>query len=303
MKMPNRFYVFFAGLSGICWGTYGVFSRILSDYRLDSATISLIVPLSYCIFFLVRYLFSANKKTGLTPKLFLVLVGFGSFSALFNYASVRAYALLPIGIVSTVIYCNLFLLMVFTRLLLKTPITKEKVLSAAVAVGGIGLMVNVFAGGGFHLSGLAFSFLAMIAWACAVTLEKFLLEKGADTNIIMIGNGLIAVGVLSLTVSPGEICANIFESVALSNGYVLLPLVCFAVVTSMLSYFFYITALGKMDAAYCQLGFLFDPLTSTILGLIVFHQSLTLSQIVGMILILGVVTRLQWQELKKPTSP
>lgn len=300
MKFPQKFIFLVAVASGTCWGTYGTFSKILGSYGIDSATISMIVPMFYAIFFFVLLCLDDIRNFRVPWKLVPFLVLFGTSSGVFNFATVKGYLYLPIGIVSTIIYCNLFLLMIFSRFLFKTKITWQKGVAAVAAVLGIALVLNIFSMDvSFQLVGLGWTLLAMFSWAFTVTLEKYLLVKGADANAVMVYNGIFAVTFLCLFHSPAAVLANVAETIVSSGGAVLLPLVSFAVITSVLAYYFYITGLKHLETSYVQMGFVMDPLTSSVLGFLVFGQSLLPIQIAGIALILFVIIWVQWTEIKK----
>lgn len=303
MKFPKKFVFLLAVASGACWGTYGVFSKMLSDFGIESETISMIVPLFYGIFFFVCLCLDDIRKIRIPWKLvpFLLMFGFGS--SVFNFATVKGYSYLPIGMVSTIIYCNLFLLMIFSRILFKTPITWQKGVAALAAVLGISMLLNVFSTDMmFDWVGIGWALLAMFAWAFAVTWEKYLLVKGCDGNAVMFFNGVIAVGCLCLLHSPVKVAVNLAESIAANGLAILPPLICFAFITSILSYYFYITGLKYLETSYVQMGFVMDPLTSSVLGFCVLDQSLQPIQIAGIALILFVIIWVQWLEIKKSAN-
>lgn len=300
MKFPKKFVFLLGAASGICWGTYGMFSHTLSDFGLEQGTISMIVPMSYAIFFFVLVCKDGIGNLKVAKKLVPFIILFGFFSACFNFCTVRGYDYLPIGIVSTIIYCNLFLLMLFSRILFKVPLTKRKLAAAALAVIGVGLLLNIVTlEFSFSVAGLCFALGAMVAWAMAVTTEKYLLEKGVNANAVMVYNGIFAVSFLCLNHSPVKTVMNVADVIVSSGGAVLFPLIFFAVFTSMMSYFFYIRGLQRLETAYVQLGFVLDPLTSTLLGFVIFGQALMPLQIVGILLVVFVVAWVQWSELKE----
>lgn len=300
MKFPKRFVFLLGVASGTCWGTYGTFSRFLSGYGIDSNTISMVVPMFYAIFFFILLCREGIGNIRVKKRLVPLLIAFGFLSAVFNYGTVMAYRDLPIGIVSTIVYCNLFLLMIFSRILFKTPLTKEKIIAAFVAVLGVGLVLNVFSTGfAFSTVGLFWALVAMVFWALSVTLQKYLLEAGVNANAVMVYNGIFAVAFLCLRQSPLATVSNVAEVIVGSGGEVLLPLVGFAFITSMLAYFFYINGLARMETAYVQLGFVMDPLTSALLGFLVFGQRLAPLQLCGIFLVVFVVAWVQWLEIRK----
>lgn len=299
MKIPRKFLFLIAIASGTCWGTYGTFATLLRENGFRDGTISMVVPVCYSIFFLILLLKDDIRKIKVSKKSYGILVFFGLETAVFYYSLIKAYQYLPIAIVSTIVFCNLFLLIIFSRLLFHQKITWQKGVSAGMAVIGIAMVLNVFAFDCvWSIWGLMWTGISLITWATVITTEKYLLEKGIDGNAVMVYNGVFALLFLSFSEPPWRVFANIASAVTASRGAVLLPLLGFVFFTAILSYFFYITALKRLEPAYVQLGYVMDPLTASLLGFFVFDQRLQPVQIMGILLILLVVVWVEWLEVK-----
>ncbi len=299
MSIPKKFLFLMAVAAGVCWGTYGTFATIMSNYGVSEGAISMIAPLGYGLFFLFLLIKDDIRKIIVTKRLIPIVLFYGVQSAVLNFSLVKAYLYLPIGIVSTIVFCNLFLLMVFCRILFKDKMTWQKGVAAGLAVLGIALVLNVFdLNFSWNLMGLVWTGLALLCWALMVTSEKYLLNCGVDGNAVMVFNGLFAVIFLCFYTAPWVVFANLGAAATASHGMVVLPLAAFIVVTSSGTYFFYINALKHLEAPIVQLGFVMDPLTASILGFAVFGQSLLPVQIIGVLLIISVVVWIQWLEIK-----
>lgn len=299
MSIPKKFLFLMAAAAGVCWGTYGTFATVMSNYGVSEGAISMIAPLGYGLFFLFLLAKDNIRKIIVAKKLIPVVLFYGIQSAILNFSLVKAYLYLPIGIVSTVVFCNLFLLMVFCRILFKDKMTWQKGVATGLAVVGIALVLNVFSlDFSWNVQGLVWTGVALLCWALMVTSEKYLLNCGVDGNAVMVFNGLFAVVFLCFYTAPWVVFANLGAAAAASGGLMLLPLAAFIAVTSIGTYFFYISALKRLEASIVQLGFVMDPLTASILGFAVFGQSLLPAQIIGILLIIGVVLWIQWLEVK-----
>jgi drug/metabolite transporter (DMT)-like permease len=299
MPVQKKFLFMMAVAAGVCWGTYGTFATIMNNYGISEGAISMIAPLGYGLFFLILLFKDNIRKIAVKRKLIPVVLFYGAQSAVFNFSLVKAYLFLPLGIVSTIVFCNLFLLMIFCRILFKDKITWQKGVAAGFAVLGIALVLNVFdLNVSWNLQGLLWTGLALLCWALMVASEKYMLNEGVDGNAVMVFNGFFAVLFLCFYTAPWVVFANIGTAVAVSHGMVLLPTVAFILVTSIGTYFFYITALKHLEASIVQLGFVMDPLTASILGFFVFGQALRPIQILGILLIISVVLWVEWLEVK-----
>ena len=107
--------------------------------------------------------------------------------------------ILPIGVVSPIIYCNLFLLIIISRIVFKTPITWQKIVAVCGAVIGIAMVVNIFGSAGrLNLIGVAWALAAMASWASLVTFEKYLLIHEVDGNAILAYEGVFSLIFISV---------------------------------------------------------------------------------------------------------
>lgn len=303
MPIQKKYSFLMAVAAGICWGTYGTFATIMNDYGISEGVISIIPPLGYGLFFLILLIKDNIRKIIVARRLIPIVLFYGLQSAAFNFSLVKAYVYLPIGIVSTIVFCNLFVLMIFCRILFKDRITWQKGTAFGLAVLGIALVLNVFAlDFAWNLQGLLWTGLALLGWALMVTSEKYMLNQSVDANALLVFNGFFSVFFLSFYTAPWVFFSNMSDAIANSQGMVLLPTFALIAVTSIGCYFFYINALKHMEASIVQLGFVMDPLTASILGFAVFRQTLLPVQIVGILLIISVVVWVECLEVKAERS-
>ncbi len=298
-NVPKQAFFLLAVLAGVTWGTHGAFSLYLGKYGIGDGTIAVISPLFLFVFFFFVVAKDDICKLIFPKKMIPVLLLYGLVTALFNLAIVKAYFLMPAGIVHTIVFGNIFLLMIFSKIFFRIPLTVVKAVLCLLAVAGIAMTLNVFgAGGGFSLQGVVWALLTMIAWAGMVLCEKIMLEGGADGNAILVYDGGLGVLFLSFLTPPAVIVGELSHAFSLSGGTVLLPLAGLALIPSVISYYLYIEALKRMEPTYVQMGYVMDPLTATILGVILFHETLSPQQIVGIALVLILVVIVQVMEIR-----
>jgi len=284
--------------AAIAWGTFGTFSTFLGDYGLSESTISLISPFCLLVFFSIFTIRSSWRKLIPRKRLIPVVLFLGVVEATFSYSTVQAYAHLPFALVSTIIYCNLFLLIILSRIIFKTTITWQKMIAVVAAVVGIAMVVNVFdVNSGLNPVGIGWAALAMLCWAALVTCEKYLLEKNMDGNAIIAWEGFLAIIFISVALqTPLAALAEITGAFSQHGAIVALPLLAFSLITTVFCYLMYINALNRLEPAFVQIAYTLDPTTSCLLGLLVFGQTLQAIQIAGIVLILVVVIGVQIME-------
>jgi len=282
--------------AAVGWGTFGTFSTFLMDFGLSQGTVSLISPLFLLVFFGIFVLVKNGWRVLIPkPRLIPVVLLMGVVEAFFSYSTVSAYRYLPFAIVSTIIYCNLFLLLIFSRIIFKTAITVQKLIAVVLAVLGIAMVVDAFGNHpGNSLLGFGWAALAMLCWAVLVICEKYLLEKGVNGNAVPAWEGLLGSIIISFTVcSPSTAATELVQAFSAHGLIVLLPLLGFGMLTTVFCFWMYIHALNRLEPTYVQIAFTLDPTTTCLLGLIVFGQKLAPIQIAGMVVVLAVVIGVQ----------
>lgn len=295
-------------VAATAWGTFGIFSTFLSNYGLQEETISMVSSLFLFVLFTVLSLTTGGIRSMKVPRGAIVFLIFdGLCAALYNYSAVQAYANLSIGVVSTIIYCNLFVLIFICRLIFKDPITKQKVLAVAIALFGVMLVVDVFHSGnvsGITAKGLFWAFLSMLAWTGLIITEKLVMNRGVTPDASCAYEGLFSLVIIGAIGSPSALAANFAEVFISSHGMVILPLLGFGFISTMAAYYFYMHALNIIEPTYVQICYTLDPAVACILGLVVFGQTLTFGQVVGIVIILATVIWLQVEpkRLKPPTD-
>ncbi|HMM06993.1 MAG TPA: DMT family transporter [Clostridiales bacterium] len=299
MKKSTGFLV--AVGSAVFWGSYGTFTTFLGKLGLTSVSTAMIGPLFIFVFFTVANLLTNGVKSYKLPlKLIPVVLLYGFFSAMDSYAAVTAYSLLPIAVGSIIIYCNLFLLILFSRLLFQNKLTKKKLIACAIAIVGIALVVNVFnVEGRISFLGLFWAFIAMCCWAGIVLCEKYLLNTGLKVNTVLSLHGIIALVLLCSIHSPVAFVENVAAAFTATGWRLPLTMVCFGLFTEIFSYLTFMIALKRLEPALVQIAYTLDPVTSCLLAMIFFGQILVPVQYGGIILILAVVAWLHWDSRKE----
>jgi len=188
-------------------------------------------------------------------------------------------------------------LMILSRIVFKSKITLKKIGAAITAILGVCLVLDVFSQGfQYDSNGLVWIALTILSWSTMMTLEKYLLEQGVDGNAILMYVALFAVLILSISTPPLALVRNIIQISSQTNGYALLVLLGFGLIPQIGCYAFYIKGLNYIEPSYMQIMYSLDPVVASFLGFLVFNQTMNLSNILGILLILGVVIYVQITE-------
>lgn len=290
----------FAIISAVTWGTYGTFYSILLEYGVTDLTLVALAPFALVVYFGIRVLFKPRvlKEIPLKYYIGMIVQGFFIVNGM-NYCYSQAYANgMAVGIVSVVAFLNVLVIMIESYFLMGYKFTKAKVLSMILSLVGVALVLDIFAGGNgvFTVSGLIWTALIPIFYGTNVTMNSFFIVKECDSDAILFITQLAAfVFMIAFEVHPGEMFANIGAVVG-ANAGVLPALIGFCAIPMAICYAFMQESLKRIEPSIMQIVFALDPVTSILLGLVIFSQSVLIIQIIGIILILAAVSYVNYAE-------
>lgn len=167
------------------------------------------------------------------------------------------------------------------RIFYKTKISKVVMASILCSIFGIWLVIgnDVISG---SLTGYMFMFGSIIAWCGYLIFTKPLFKKYSNLTITTYQAVFGTVGFIPLL--P-------FENINLSmmNGNTLLNLLFLAILCSAFGNFGYNFAFKELDVSISTLFLNLCPVATFIFSFIVLGETLTLSQVVGAVIIIGAV--------------
>lgn len=299
----KRMGMIFGILSAVTWGTYGAFYSLLLEDGITDLTLVALAPFALVVYFGIRVLFKLHvlKEIPLKYYIGMILQGFVIVNGM-NYCYSQAYANgMAVGIVSVVAFLNVLVIMIESYFIMGYKFTKEKILSMILAIVGVALVLDVFAGGGgvFTVTGLIWTALIPIFYGTNVTLNSFFIVKECDSDAILFITQLGAfLFMIMFQVHPGEMFANI-GSVVAQDTSVLPALIGFCAVPMAICYAFMQECLKRVEPSIMGILYSLDPVTSIILGIIVFAQGVLAIQVVGIVLILAAVSYINYAEGKE----
>lgn len=280
-------------LSAAAFGTYGTFAVLLADFGMTGDSLTVILPFILTIYFgLVVWLKNkAAFKISLKMMVILMALGFIGFDGQ-NYCLIQAYSQLPFGLVSSIAFTNSFLVMLGSRLMFGNKITKAKVGAGLVCTLGVILvldLVTVIQSGAFSFepSSLLWVLGALVTIAGSYLTMKYVMENGVDGMAVFFYMNLFAVLVWWAAIfSPMQMMNEIVSAVSAGGLWYLL---CFIVITCIISFHLWAKAIEMVDPTWVAIAYSIDPVMATALGFIVFGQTMNILQGLGIVIILGAV--------------
>ena len=280
-------------VSGIAYGFYGIFSSMLLKAGVKELSIIAIPPLVLVVYFGIRILFKPRALKSIPGKIYLLLIVQGGLIATaMNFCYQKAYASgMPVGVVSIVAFCNVIVVMVLSRFLLKYQFTKQKIIAVLIAIFGVSLVIGIFGetvSGGYTAQGLLWTLLIPLFYGTNVVLNTYALMHGCDSDgVMLIAQGASLVVVLVFMVTPAALFQDL--TVHLSGEEAWIGFLGFIIIPNMITYAAMQESLKRIDPTIYQIMMSLDPVVALILGVLVMKQTVTGMQLLGVLIVLAAV--------------
>ncbi len=268
--------------AGVLWGLMGLFVRNLDSYGITSMQIVAL-----------RAVFTALMMAAVTlvydRKLFKIKIrdcwcflGTGICSIVFfNFCYFRTITLTSLSAAAVLLYTAPIMVMIMSVFLFKEKLTAAKIIAAAVAFIGCALVTGAADGRlALNTAGVLTGLGSAFGYALYTIFGEYALKRGYNSITITLYTFVFAsVGVLpfaNLSDLSGKISAN---PQVIGWGVVL------AFVVTVLPYLVYTIGLRTVDAGKASVMATVEPVVATLVGVMVFAEPLSVSGIIGIILV------------------
>lgn len=288
-------YSIYVLLAAVLWGSAGIFVRSATDVALTEMQLvfgrailtSLI--LAVIIFIKDKSLFKVRLKD------LFIFASAGLFSiVLFNYSYYTTMRLATLSVAAVLLYTAPFFVVIFSIFLFSEKLNIKKAVSCLVAFLGCCFVSNVFDSAN-RISGKAlfFGLLTGFGYALYTVFGNILLKRKYKTLTVTFYIFLFA----ALFTVPFINVANTVVY-AVKNPKALLIVFLMALFNTVLPYLLYTTGLLGVDASAAPIIAMVEPVVATIIGAVLFKETLTFSGVLGIILVLVSVVILNSQTVR-----
>lgn len=283
MKKISPFLIFMAGT---LWGTMGIFVRRYNDdglVSMDVVEIRAVVTAALMLCFLLIYDRSLLK---IKWKDLWCFLGTGLLSILFfNFCYFKAITMTSLSVAAVLLYTAPTIVMILSRILFKEAFTWVKIAAlAATFIGCIFVTGVIGSGDALSFPGIMTGLGAGLGYALYSIFSRYALERGYHTYTIIFYTFLI-------TAIGGLPFANIrlIGQVCTSNVPYIIFTVVFGLASTVLPYILYTVGLKQVENGKASIIASVEPVVATLLGILLFHERLTLNGIIGVVLVLGAI--------------
>lgn len=282
----KKFAPFLILLAGIFWGMIGIFVRRLNALGFASMDIVALRALTTTVLLGAFLLIYDKKKLHIRLKDIWCFAGTGIVSIVFfNFCYFKAITLTSLPVAAILLYTAPAIVMVLSALLFREKITKIKVVSLILTFAGCVLVTGIFSGAQtLNLRGILIGLGAGLGYALYSIFSRFALQKGYDSLTISFYTFLFAaLGTIPFANYAGmvEICSGDWKIV----GFCLL----FGLVSTVLPYIAYTRGLQEIENSKASIIASIEPVTATLLGVIAYHETLSVLAVLGVILVLAAI--------------
>ena len=280
----KRFVVFFIFLAGVLWGSMGVFVRRFNALGLASMEIVALRAIVTAAVMLCYLGIFHRELLKVRLRDLWCFLGTGICSIVFfNFCYFKAITITSLSVAAILLYTAPAIVMVLSRILFQEKFTARKVLSLILTFVGCLFVTGVFEeAGAVSGKGILVGLGAGLGYALYSVFSRYALERGYHSLTITCYTFVIA-SVASLFFSDiGKVATAAFCSVPMGMFSVLFGVLC-----TVAPYLLYTLGLTCMENGKASVIASVEPVTATILGVVLFGEQLTVTGIAGIAFVLA----------------
>ena len=279
-------------IAGVCWGLIGLFSNSLAAVGISAIQITFIRNSLSTVLLGVILLFAQRSLLKIRLKDIWMFLGTGIVSiAFFNICYFACIQECNLSIAAILLYTAPCFVVVLSAILFKERLNAVKIAALVLAFVGCLFVVGLI-GGEIRLSilGILLGFGSGIGYALYSIFARVALRRYTPWTV-MFYTFLFAALSLVFFANPEELMLQ-----AINNSSVFIAMIALAGVSTLLPFACYTVGLTYMETGKASIMAFIEPLVATIVGVSVFHDSLTPLHIVGMVLIVVAVALLNMKQ-------
>ena len=289
---------FFAIISGILWGSGGIFVRTLTNMEMNAYTIiSTRVMVAVFIIFIGLMIYDKNLfKIRLKDVwIFIVagMIGMFGINLCYNFAIKD----LTLSLAAVLLSMSPIFVLILAALFFKEKITKKKLLCMFLALTGCALVSGVFenaSGMQWSVRGILIGLLSALFYAIYSLITKVAMKRGHHAFTITFYS-LLTVLLVVLPLTDWQITVELLERGGIKMGmFMLIHSLC----TSVLPYILFTVSLAYIDAGKASILAACEPIAAMIFGVIFFSEIPTMLSVGGLVLATIAITIMTLPEKK-----
>ena len=283
-------------IAGVSWGLIGVFTKVIDVLGFTEMQMLFVKGvLATAVLFIITF-FKDKKQLKLKNwKDIRYFVGTGIISfTFFSWAYMKAVNLTSLGVAAVLLYTAPTFVMLFSILLFGEKMTKTKGIVLLMTFVGCILVTGLLEGGAAVITwqGIGIGIAAGVGYALYSIFGTYAIRAGYGSLTISFYTFLMATVIMTFLVEPVAVVSEITEM-----GQWPLA-ISFALLTTVVPYLTYTKGLSGLPASKASVTATIEPVVAALLGIFVFHESVTMLKITGIVLVLSSVVVMSRQDQK-----
>ena len=298
----------FVLVAGTCWAGMIILIRMLSAYGLGAMDKVLVrcVMSSLILFFLMLFTNRGMLKVKI-KDLWIFIISAIITVLLFNYSYFRAAdgTMMSAALAVVLLYISPAFVMILSRLILKEKITSAKLIALVLIIIGTILVTGIASGKPqVTTAGLLFGIGAAVFYAIISIINPIAIRRGYSAATITFYTyffamlGVFVLGIVRAVQAAGgrtefsqgvPDIAHTFR-VMFGNGKSFLICLLFAIISTVLPFILYNTALKYIEPSRAAIICSIEPVVGTLISVFVYNEAMPKLMIPGIVLIMiGVI--------------
>lgn len=270
-------------LAATLWGIIGLWNRRLMASGLTPTSIVLVRNFGGMV--LLAAVFAVRDRSVFRVKREHLKYFFGTGIVsvlLFTACYFSCQKICSLSVASVLMYTAPCFVVLLSAVLWKEPVTKKKAAALLLTLLGCAFVCGVFAGDTrITLAGFLLGLGSGFFYALYSIFGRYALNAGYSSMTVTVWTFLFAGAGSLVFLRPRELAA------ALTDPAVPLTVVCLVVFSTVLPYIFYTKGLSKVEAGKASIIASLEPVVASLLGVIVFHEPVSVLTLVGIACVLG----------------
>lgn len=269
-------------IAGVSWGCIGIFTRYLSAFGMPTLAVAFSRSAVATVSLAVLFSLTDRSIFRIRVKDVWMFVGTGFISiGLFNVLYFMTQGLTTLSVAAVLLYTAPFFVIILSKLIFKERITRQKVVALLLAFTGCLFATGLIGGGSVGA-------IAPLAIATGIASGFTYALYSIFGRVALNHYGPMTVTFYSLLISAlslGIILLIDAPAMPMVQPKLILGILGLGIVSTALPYVFYTKGLSVLAPSKASVLAFIEPMTATVVGILIFHEPLTLTAALGIGLI------------------
>lgn len=284
-------------IAGCMWGAIGPFVRILGAMGLDNTTIVECRMFGAMLMLTAGLLIYDKRLLKIKPKDIWIFFGAGFLCTVcFNTCYNIAINELTLSLAAILLCTAPFFVVILAYVFFRETITPRKIKTLLLAFCGCVLVCGIFdRGATFSTYGILIGLLSGIGYAFLSIFTRIAINKGYHSLTINTWCFICASLGLAFFTDWGQL-GTLVGAAPLSIGGLLF---LHALIGTAAPYILFTVALNYIDTGRAAILSSSEPVSATIMGYIIYHETLSVYALTGMVMVLAALIILSKPEVEE----